>query len=163
MRLSTVSSTLRSSDCASSTITNASCSERPRMCVSGSTSSRPRATTSSTTLPRDDRAERVEDRLAPGVHLLALVAGQVAELLAAHGEQRTEDDDLPLLLPLEHRLEPRAQRERRLAGAGAPAERDDADLGVEQQVDRDALLGRAAVQPEDLAVAAHEPVLARRR
>ena len=88
------------------------------------------------------------------------VAGQVAELLAADREQRTEHDDLALLLPLEHRLEAGAQRERRLAGAGATAERDDADLGVEQQVDRDPLLGGAAVQAEDLAVAAHEPVLA---
>src|SRR5699024_11776747 len=42
MRESMVSSTLRSSDCASSTITKASWRERPRMCVSGSTSSMPR-------------------------------------------------------------------------------------------------------------------------
>ena len=49
MRDSTVSSTLRSSDCASSTMTNASCRDRPRMCVSGSTSSIPRSTISSTT------------------------------------------------------------------------------------------------------------------
>jgi hypothetical protein len=48
-RDNTVSSTLRSSDCASSTITNESCSERPRMCVSGSTSSMPRESTSSST------------------------------------------------------------------------------------------------------------------
>jgi hypothetical protein len=52
MRDSTVSSTLRSSDCASSTITNASCSERPRMWVSGSTSSMPRSRISSTTSGR---------------------------------------------------------------------------------------------------------------
>ena len=68
-----------------------------------------------------------------------------------------------LLLALEHRLEAGAQRERRLAGARATAERDDADLGVEQQVDRDPLLGGAAVQAEDLAVAAHQPVRRRRR
>ncbi|CPU66917.1 Uncharacterised protein [Mycobacteroides abscessus] len=49
MRDSTVSRTLRSSDCASSTMTNASCSERPRMCVSGSTSSISRSMTSSST------------------------------------------------------------------------------------------------------------------
>ena len=51
MRESTVSSTLRSSDWASSTITNASCSERPRMWVSGITSSMPRSRISSTTSP----------------------------------------------------------------------------------------------------------------
>ena len=70
---------------------------------------------------------------------------------------------LLLLLALEHGLEAGAQRERRLAGARAAAERDDADLGVEQQVDREALLRGAAVQAEDVAVAAHEPVARRRR
>ncbi|SLI70866.1 Uncharacterised protein [Mycobacteroides abscessus subsp. abscessus] len=44
-----MSSTLRSSDCASSTITNESCSERPRMWVSGNTSSMSRLSTSSIT------------------------------------------------------------------------------------------------------------------
>ena len=65
-----------------------------------------------------------------------------------------------MLLLLEHGLEARAQRERRLASAGAAAERDDADLGVEQEVDRESLLGAAAVQTEDVAVAAHEGHLA---
>lgn len=49
MRESMVSSTLRSKDCASSTITKASCRERPRMWVSGITSSIPRESTSSMT------------------------------------------------------------------------------------------------------------------
>ena len=109
---------------------------------------------------RDDRPEGVEDRLTPRVHLLGLVAGQVAELLPADGEQRPEDDDLLLLLPLQHRFQTRAQRERALAGAGASPEGHDADLGVQQQVDRDALLGRPAVQPEHVAVAADQAVLA---
>ncbi len=74
-------------------MTNESCSERPRMCVSGSTSSMPRPMTSSITSRRDQRAERVEHRLRPGRHLLVLAAGQVAELLTADGEQRAEDDD----------------------------------------------------------------------
>ena len=60
IRDSTVSSTLRSSDCASSTITNASCRERPRMWVSGSTSSIPRSSTSSMT-SRDVTALRVSN------------------------------------------------------------------------------------------------------
>ncbi len=46
IRDSTVSSTPRSSDWASSTITKASCSDRPRMWVSGSTSIMSRAITS---------------------------------------------------------------------------------------------------------------------
>ena len=62
-----------------------------------------------------------------------------------------------MLAALEHGLEAGAQRQRRLAGAGAAAERDDADVGVEQQVERDALLGAAAVQAERLPVAAHQP------
>ena len=82
--------------------------------------------------------------------------GQVAELLAADGVQGTEDDDLALLAALHDRLEPGAERERRLAGAGAAAEADDADVGVEQEVEGDPLLGAAAVQAEGVAVAAHE-------
>ena len=103
-----------------------------------------------------DRAERVEDRLPPGRHLLRLAAGQVAELLAADGEQRPEDDDLLVLAALEHGLETGAQGQRRLAGAGPATERDDADLGVEQQVEGDALLGRPAVDAEGLPVTADE-------
>src|SRR5581483_8551862 len=49
IRDSTVSSTPRSSDCASSTITKASCSDRPLMWVSGRTSNMSLATTSSMT------------------------------------------------------------------------------------------------------------------
>ena len=86
----------------------------------------------------------------------ASVAGQVAELLAADGVQRPEDDDLAVLAALHDGLEPGAQRERGLAGAGAAAEADDADVGVEQQVERDPLLGAAAVQAERVAVAAHQ-------
>jgi hypothetical protein len=82
--------------------------------------------------------------------------GQVAELLAADGEQRPEDHDLLVLATLHHRLEAGAQRQRGLAGAGPAAEGDDADLGVEQQVERDPLLGGAAVHAERLAVAAHQ-------
>ena len=107
-------------------------------------------------LLRRDRTEGVEHGLAPGRHLLRLGAGQVAELLAADGEERAEDDDLAMLAALEHGLESGAQRERGLAGAGAAAERHDADLGVEQQVEGDALLGAAAVQAERLAIAAHQ-------
>ena len=82
--------------------------------------------------------------------------GQVAELLAADGVQRPEHHDLLVLAPLHDGLEAGADRQRRLAGAGAAAERDDADLGVEQEVERDPLLGRAAVDAEGVAVAAHQ-------
>ena len=82
--------------------------------------------------------------------------GQVAELLTADGEQRPEDHDLLVLAALHHRLEARAQGHRGLAGAGPAAERDDADLGVEQHLEGDPLLGGAAVDAERLAVAAHQ-------
>ena len=61
-----------------------------------------------------------------------------------------------MLAALEDGLEAGAQRHRGLAGAGAAAEGDDADLGVEQHLERDPLLGGAAVDAERLAVAAHE-------
>ena len=109
---------------------------------------------------RDDRPERVEDRLTPGVHLLALVAGQVAELLAADREQRPEHDDLRCCW--------------RSSTASSPAHSASADLPVPARPPSETmptsgsssrsiampLLGRAAVQAEDLAVAAHQPELA---
>ena len=70
-RDNTVSSTLRSNDCASSTMTNASCNERPRMWVSGSTSNMPRASTSSTTS---------EDTSAPRVSKTACAQGAIFSL-----------------------------------------------------------------------------------
>ena len=104
----------------------------------------------------DQRTERVEHGLGPRPHLLALAAGQVAEILAADGVERAEHDDLAVLLALQDGLEAGAQRERRLPGAGPAAHRDDPDLVVQQQVQRDPLLRGAPVQPERLAVAAHE-------
>ena len=62
-----------------------------------------------------------------------------------------------MLLTLKHRLEACSEREGRLAGAGASAERDDSDLLVEQQVDCQTLLCASPVHPEHFAVAAHEP------
>ena len=92
----------------------------------------------------------VEDGLGPGRHLLVLAARQVAELLAADRVQRPEDHHLAVLPALQHGLQARAQGQRRLAGARPAAERDDADVRVHQQVERDALLGasgRAARRP----------------
>src|SRR3984957_15353086 len=103
-----------------------------------------------------DRAERVVDRLPPRAHLLRLGARQVAEVLAADRVERAEDDDLAVLTALHNRLEARAERERRLAGARPAAHADDPDLGIEQEVEGDALLGRAAVQAERVPVAPHQ-------
>src|SRR6516165_7352775 len=103
-----------------------------------------------------DRGESVVDGLSPGAHLVRLRARQVAEFLAADRIQRPEHDDLAVLPALHHGLQAGAQRERGLAGACPATKRDDADLGVEQQVQRDALLGAAAPQPERLPVTAHQ-------
>ena len=107
------------------------------------------------------RAQRVEDGLRPGLHLLPGVPGQEAQGLAADGVQGPEDQDPLVLLAVDDGVEPGRQGQRRLAGAGAPAQRDDADLRVDQVVDADALLGRAAPHPEDLPVAAHQAQPAR--
>ena len=107
-------------------------------------------------LARDHRAERVEDGLRPGPHLLVLGTWQVAELLAADGVQRTEHDHLAVLATLHDGFESGAQGQCRLSGAGASAEADDADVGVEQQVERDALFGRPTVQAERVPIASDE-------
>ena len=84
--------------------------------------------TSSITSRPDDRLERVGDRRAPRRHLLGLRAGQVAEVLAADRVDRAEHQDPLVRAPFEHRFEPGREREHALAGAGAAAEADDADL-----------------------------------
>ena len=103
-----------------------------------------------------DRRERVEDRLRPRAHLLGLGARQVAKVLAADRVQRAEHDDLAVLPALHDRLEASAQRERGLAGSRPAAHAHDADVGVEQQVERDPLLGGPPVQAERLPVAADQ-------
>ena len=62
-----------------------------------------------------------------------------------------------MLAALEDRLEARAQGERTLARAGATTQGDDPDIGIEQEVQGDALLRAASVQAEGLAVTANEP------
>ena len=102
------------------------------------------------------RGERVVDRLGPRVHLVRLGTGQVAKLLTAHRVQRAEHHDLPVLAPVHHRFEARAQRQGRLARAGPAPQRHDADLGVKQQFERDPLLRAPAAQAERLPVAADQ-------
>ena len=105
----------------------------------------------------DHGAEGVEHRLRPGLHLLALGAGEIAEVLPADRVDRPEHHDLAVRATLHDRLEPRAQRQRRLPGTGPSAQRDDADVGIEQQVEGDPLFGRTPMQPECLLVAPHQP------
>ena len=98
----------------------------------------------------------VEDGLRPGTHFVALATGEVTEILAADGVKRTEDHHLALGPAFQHSLQARAQRQRRLAGAGLAAEGDDAHRFVEEKIQGDPLLGGASPQSEDLAVTAHQ-------
>src|SRR5215210_1843032 len=76
---------------------------------------------------RRERAERVEDGLRPGRHLLPLGTRQVTEFLAAHRVQRAEHDDLGMLLPFQDGLKSCTQGKGRLPGACPATEGDDAD------------------------------------
>ncbi len=106
---------------------------------------------------RHHGGQRVEDGVGPGLHLLPRVPGQEAEGLTADGVERTEDHDLAVLAAVDDGVED--GREGGLAGSGPAAEGHDADVGVEEMVDGDALLGGAAVHAEDLPVGADDPDL----
>ncbi|MPM92249.1 hypothetical protein SDC9_139384 [bioreactor metagenome] len=75
--------------------------------------------------------------------------------MAADSVQRPEDHHLGELTALHHEFESRAQGHRRLARPGAPAQADDADSRIEQQVQRHPLLGAASAHPERLQIGAH--------
>ena len=64
----------------------------------------------------------VEDRLGPGAHLVALAAGQVAQLLATDGVERAEYHDLALGSPFQYGFQTRAQRQGRFSGTGLAAQ-----------------------------------------
>ncbi|CAM5228782.1 hypothetical protein STANM309S_04349 [Streptomyces tanashiensis] len=119
------------------------------MWVSGRTSSIPRPSTSSMTsrLATEDSVSNTA--WAHGL-IFSDSLRQVPELLAPDRVERTEDHDLLVLPALQDRLQSRAEGQGGLAGAGPAAHGDDADVRVEEQIERDPLLGAAAVQPEGL-------------
>ena len=120
--------------CASSRMTTALASVRPRMKASGATSISPDCSARSTLSGVHHVVERVVERAQIGIDLLAHVAGQEAEPLAGL-DRRPRQDDAVDLLALEHRDGMR-DREIGLAGAGgADAEHqlmalERADIGV---------------------------------
>ena len=59
-------------------------------------------------------------------------------------------------LTFQNLLKSGAQGQCGLTGARSPAQRDDAHLGVEQQVQRDTLLRGSATDAERLGVTAHQ-------
>ncbi len=122
---------LRSSDCASSTITKASCSERPRMCVSGRTSSIPRLSTSSmTSRPAPPRGCRRPPAPKGSSSRTRPRAG--SEVLAADGVQRPEDHHLWCCLRSSTASRPAHSASADFRVPARPAHRDDADLRVEE-------------------------------
>ncbi len=91
----------------------------------------------------------VEDRLHPGLELLLLGPGEEAEV-APERHDRARDEELLELMLLDGEVQSRDEGEERLARAGAPHERDEADRRVEEEVERDPLLEVARRDPEDL-------------
>ena len=108
---------------------------------------------------RGQRREGVENSLAPWAHLLGFSAWQVSQVLTTNGEERAENHDPTVLSPLKDCFQAGAQSERGLARTRATTEGDDADVRVEKQVERNALLSTAPMKSERLTVAAHEPDL----
>ena len=130
-------------------ITKLSVRLRPRMWVSGSTSSRSRSKTSSITSgPMIDSRASMTAAAHGRIFSLSL-PGQVAELLAADRVDRPEHHDPLVACAARARPPGRRPSARTLLPVPAlPPRRHDADLGVGQQVDGDALLGRAAPHVE---------------
>ena len=120
--------------CASSRITTAFDSVRPRMKASGAISISPACSARSTMRAVHQVVERVVDRPQIGIDLLAHVAGQEAEPLAGL-DRRPRQDDAVDLLALEqlHRMRDREPGLAGAGGAGAEHQRmppQRADIGV---------------------------------
>ena len=109
--------------CASSRMTNASLSVRPRMKAIGATSIVPRSSSRSTRSSVDHVVERVVERTQVRIDLLLQIARQEAELLARLDRRARQDDAADALRQqIRHRLR---HRQIGLAGAGrADAEHD---------------------------------------
>ena len=76
--------------------------------------------------------------------------------MAAYGVEGTEDNDLLVLLTLEHGFQTSTQCQCRLSGASGATHRDNSHTGVEEHVDSQALFCRAAVQAKEVAVTANK-------
>ena len=100
-----------------------------------------------------DGRQGVEHRLTPGRHLLVFGAGQVAQLLSADRVERAEHHDLAMHPAFDDPFGSGSQRQGALAGPGPATQGHDADVGVEQGVECDALFRAAAMQPERFEVA----------
>jgi hypothetical protein len=97
------------------------------------------------------------DGAHPGVEFLLPGAGEVAELLAAHGHHRSVDGQ-PLVDPLRrvvpHLLQAGGDGQQRLARARRAVEGHHGDLRVEEEVEGEALFDVAGLEVEGLQVRA---------
>jgi hypothetical protein len=91
------------------------------------------------TAVREEGVEVVVDRRHPRGQLLGQVAGEEADLLAAHRHQRAVDAHPSVAPLLEHLLERGGESEEGLAGAGVAHHRDGGDIGVEEMMEGDCL------------------------
>ena len=170
MRVSTVFSVVGSRFWASSTTTIWRCSERPRRNVTDSSDSWLRPISSSINRVGVVAAaligegdDRIVDRRHPRVELLVERAGQEADVGATDRDQRAVDGEALVAAALDDLLEAGGDGQQRLAGAGATVEGDDADVGIEQQLEREALLLRAGPQAPRLGCVVVQQHRGRRR
>ena len=84
--------------------------------------------------------DRVVDRRHPRVELLVEAAGQEPDVGPADRHERPVDGEPLVAALLDDLLEAGGDGEDRLAGAGPAVEGDDRDVGIEQQLEREALL-----------------------
>ena len=94
----------------------------------------------------------------PGLHLLFLGTGQVADVVA-HRHGGAGHDDLGEALLVQRLCQPCGERQQRLAGAGLTQQRHEVDVRIQQQVQGKVLLAVAGGDAPDgvarLGVVAH--------
>src|SRR5699024_7329064 len=64
--------------------------------------------------------------------------------------------NLTVFLTLQHGFQPGTQSQRGFSGAGAATDGNDANRWVREKVERNALLSRAALEPESVHITAHK-------
>ena len=84
--------------------------------------------------------DRVVDRRHPRIELLVQAAGKESDVGPPDRHERPVDRHPLVALLLDHHLEPGGDRQQGLARAGAAVERDDGDLRIEKQFEREPLL-----------------------
>ena len=99
-----------------------------------------------------ERDDRVVDRRHPRVELFFQAAGQEPHVGTTHRHERAIHREAFVPALLHHLLETGGDGHHRLAGAGTAVERDHRDVGVEQQLESEALFFVARAQPPGLGV-----------